>query len=409
MNYFKKIRFFSLLASIFFLPIDINLNNIFLLIFISVSVFTAFKSPRVAFKALTQKKGLLILVSLPFWLNIFGLIYTDELNKGIDYTVRALPFLLIPLVAITSPKVFAKNYRAMGYALLFGCLFVAVWSWYFSIQSLLENNRPFKELFGPLHSNHNLLKHLDMHATYLSVFIYTSLAFIATEYRQYIKYKKIVLAVVFIVLLAFLFHLLSRIAIFYFILSSIIYLIYNKYWKLLSGLAIVIIVVFGYAYSTPHNYLRDRLINNLNLFEKKTQFSKKDDRFDRLSASFEIFKQRPIFGYGTAGESKHRREIFKKNRDTIAYNENYNAHNQFVEYLSTFGILGGLVFVIFFGTLIYLVFTKRQYFYAFMLVGVFFACITESVFERSWGVVYTALLAALILSSNQISRPLKNE
>lgn len=394
----SKVRFLSLLMAVFFLPIHINLNNIFLLIFIITSVFIASLTPKMALENITKNKTLLFVISIPFTLNFTGLLYTDELSRGIDYTVRALPFFLIPLIAILSPQVFVTNYKKMGYALILGCLIVALWSWFFSVQSLLEEGRPFKELFGPLYSNHNLLRNLDMHPTYLSIFIYSAIGFIVLEFEHFKKFKKIFYSIIIFVLLAFMIHLISRFAIFYFIFSSLVYFIYKKYWVLLTGFAIIFILVFAYAYSTPQNYLRDRLIYNLNLFEKKTQFSKKDDRFDRLSASYEIFKERPIIGYGTAAESKYRRAIFKRNKDTVAYNENYNAHNQFMEYLSTFGIIGALAYLLFFGRLFYLVYTNKQVFLGFLLTGVFLACVTESVFERSWGVIYTSFVIAFIVS-----------
>lgn len=163
--------------------------------------------------------------------------------------------------------------------------------------------------------------------------------------------------------------------------------------------SVAFIVVMGtLAYNVKHNYLRDRLFNSLNMFEKKTQFSKKDDRFNRLAASYEVFLKSPLVGYGTAGESKYRREIFKKNRDNIAYKENYNAHNQFFEYLSTYGIIGGVAYLVFFGGLFHLVFKQKSGYFLYLVTGVFLACITESIFERSNGVVYMAVLIGLLLS-----------
>ena len=175
---------------------------------------------------------------------------------------------------------------------------------------------------------------------------------------------------------------------------------------LISGSVIVIILAM-LAFNVKHNYLRDRIYNSLNFFEKKTQFSKKDDRFDRLSASYEIFKHKPIVGYGTAAESKHRRQIFKNKGDTIAYERNYNAHNQFFEYLSTYGIIGGIAFIIFFLGLFQIILKNRNAFFTYVFIGLFFACVTESVFERSQGVVYTALIIALMLSYSKGNTQLK--
>ena len=138
------------------------------------------------------------------------------------------------------------------------------------------------------------------------------------------------------------------------------------------------------------------MFNSLNLFEKPTKFSKKDDRFDRLSASYEIFKKSPIYGYGTASEDSFRLEIFKRNNDLNALEKEYNAHNQFFEYLSTYGIIGGVVYLSFFSLLLIKSIKLKSGFLIFLVLGLFLACITESIFERSQGVVYAASLSAAI-------------
>lgn len=402
MKLLNQINLYTLLISTFFLPINLNINNIFLFIFIGINIFIFLKDPKKKYiSRLKANKKLIILVSLPFWLNAFGLLYSDEFYKGLDFLIRMLPFLFVPVVAVINPIIFKENCLKIGYSLVLGCLFVVLWSWGFSISYIIKEGGSLKDLFGPLHSHHNLLKNLDMHAAYLSMFIYTSIGFLAIEMTNSAKKKTTFICILIGVLIAFLFHLLSRTAIFYFLFSTCIYLVYFKRWKVIVGLVLLIFVLSYSAYNTPHNYLRDRLFNNLNFFEKKTQFSKKDDRFDRLSASYEIFKKRPILGYGTAAESKYRKQIFKINNDQIAYENNYNAHNQFFEYLSTFGLVGAVIFLLFFGNLFLIIIKLKDFYFLFILTGLFLACITESIFERSWGVVYTSLVIGLMISLNK--------
>lgn len=193
-------------------------------------------------------------------------------------------------------------------------------------------------------------------------------------------------------------QLLSRNALIYSILFAGGYLLLNRQWKSLSY-SIILLVLLGLAVnSIKHNFLRDRLFKSLNLFEKATNFSKKDDRFDRLSASFEIFSKSPIYGHGTASEDPLRLEVFKRNKDNIAYEKNYNAHNQFFEYLSTFGLVGGICYLLFFGYLFIEVIKQNNGFLIFLVLGLFMASITESIFERSQGVVYSALLSSIVVS-----------
>lgn len=399
MKHINQLTSYCLILAVFFLPIHLNFNNIFLTCFIVLSFLLFFVNARAnKWKLIKQSKWLLALVSIPFLLNAVGLIYTDEFNEGFDYTVRAIPFLCLPLISVTTPEVFTKNIKKLGYALFIGCLVVALFSWINAIVDIVNQQKPWNELIGPLYSHHNLIRHLDLHAAYVSICIYTAIGFVLLQFKTFNRQKKVFFAIAIVILIAFMFHLLSRNAMIYFLLASVIYLLYQKKWSILiGGFATVILLAIG-AYNVKHNYLRDRLFKSLNLLEKETQFSKKDDRFDRLAASCEIFLNKPIIGYGTAGESKHRRLVFQQNNDKVAYERNFNAHNQFFEYLSTYGIVGGLAYFLFFGGLFRLVLKQKKGFFIYVFTGLFFACITESIFERSQGVVYTAASIALLIS-----------
>lgn len=400
MRIFSQLNIAVLILAVFFLPVSLNLNNICLSVFLGLSVIRFFLDKK-QFKEAFNKKNIILLVlfSIPFLLNALGLIYTDEVSKGLDYTIRAAPFFALPLIAFFDPKLFSKHYKHLGYALVLGCLFVAVYSWSFSINELLSNKKPIKELFGPLYSHHNLVKSLELHSAYVSICIYTAIGFMVMQYRAIKDVKlRVALIVLMLILIAFMLHLLSRNAILYFLLASFIYLISIRKWKVLIAGFLVLATIGTIAYNVKHNYLRDRLFKNLNFFEKETKFSKKDDRFDRLAASYEVFKNKPLIGYGTAAESKYRKEVYKRNKDRVAFENNYNAHNQFFEYLSTYGIIGGIGFLLFFGNIFLILFRVRNPFFTYTFLGIFTATITESIFERTQGVVYTSILIALIYS-----------
>ena len=139
--------------------------------------------------------------------------------------------------------------------------------------------------------------------------------------------KKLISVVIICLLIFFMFTYFQETPSFISIRFSSFFNFKKKLGIAHSGSVIVIILAM-LAFNVKHNYLRDRIYNSLNFLEER-QFSKKDDRFDRLSASYEIFKHKPIVGYGTAAESKHRRQIFKNKGDTIAYERNYNAQSIF--------------------------------------------------------------------------------
>ena len=395
----KSIQKLSILLAVFFLPNHLNFNNIFLVVFIISSVGLILLDKREKkIKALNKSIGPIIILSLPFLLNLFGLLYSKNLPLAIDYNIRAIPFFVLPIIAVSNKSLFRKQFKSIGLALVLGCLASALVSWTWAISDILQSKRMISDLIGPLYTHHRAVQFLNLHPTYLSICIYTSIGFIIRFYYTFSGLTKRFLFCVAIIIGLFMLQLLSRNALIYSILFAGVYLLLNKQWKMLSY-GIILLVALGLAVnSIKHNYLRDRLFKSLNLFEKTTNFSKKDDRFDRLSASFEVFLKSPIYGHGTASEDPLRLEIFKRNRDNIAYEKNYNAHNQFFEYLSTFGLVGAMCYLLFFGYLFFEVIKQNNGFLIFLVLGLFVACITESIFERSQGVVYSALLSSIIMT-----------
>lgn len=398
MNILKATQKISLILVCFFLPLNLNLNNIFLVIFILISCALFFLEGRNKIShTLKSVFGIVIILSLPFLINFFGLTYTKNLDLAIDYNVRALPFFLLPIIALSENLFLEKHFKVFALALIFGCLTTAVISWTWVGYDIFQSERSISDIIGPHYTHHRAVKILDLHAAYLSICIYTVIAFIVKFYTSFPRQLKRILLVIALALAIFMIQLLSRNALIFSIISGIFFLIRAQKWKFLSVGLFVLFVLGVTANGVKHNYLRDRLFKSFNFFESSKHFGKKDDRFDRLSASYEIFLKSPIFGYGTASEDPLRLEVFKRNNDLIGYEKNYNAHNQFFEYLSTFGIFGGLVFLLFFSALFYMTIKLRNGILFFLVLGLFCACLTESIFERSQGVVYSALLSSAVV------------
>lgn len=393
-----SIERFLLLCSIFFLPINFKINNYFLGLFVILSFWKIIKTKLYKNVLINKNKQYCFFLTLPFLLNVGGLFYTEELSKGLDEAVRMLPFLILPIITLFDPKVFRHNFNKIGGALVMGCLFVALFCWSSTLIRFFNSDDTFTALFGPLYANKGLTAALNLHPVYMSICLYTAIGFLIVGYKKSDVKSKIKRLVLVVLLSLFMGHLLSRNALVFYLISSAVYTIYNKKWRWLllgaSGSAILLFLAFN----VKHNYLRDRLFYNFNFFEKETKFSKKDDRFDRLAASFQIFKDSPIYGYGTAGDDYYRTMEFKKNRDMVAYHNRYNAHNQFMEYLSTFGLIGAFVFLWYFTTLFKIAYGVREGFFWYVLAGLFCACLTESIFQRTTGIVYVNIIAALMLS-----------
>lgn len=398
-DWLDQISIVSLILSVLFLPLNMWLNNVLTLVFIGLQIINFFRID--TFEKRIRLKGfkrLLLIFTLPFTLVLLGTIYSDNLSDASDDIVRLIPVLMLPILFVSNPEIIIKHRLTIGWALVIGCLASALACWSFNIFTILNNHESLSRILKPEYANQGLTKVIDLHASYVAILVNTSLAFIIyTIEKQLVKINKVFLYACMIILVLFLFHLLARTAILTFLVAVLIYIIARKKWKVLlllfAGISLITIV----AHSIDQNYLRDRLFNSLNFFQKESQFSKKDDRFNRLKASYEVFLQHPIIGPGTADDDEFRRIIFKRNRDVIAYNQNYNAHNQFFEYLSTYGIIGALVFIILFYTIFALIIQRKNYFFLFIFFAFLLASMTESLLERTLGIVYFALALSFLI------------
>lgn len=382
-----------LYLSFFFLPLNLFLNNlIFTLFIILFGLIKIYEGKFFKVDELRLNIKEFLIISSPFFLIVIGLIYSKE-PSSFRFIERVAPIILMAYFVIIDREFFIKTIKGVFTFLLFGCLLFSISNWAIALENIYSNSLPLSVLITQDYASYNLTQVLDIHPPYAGLFLNSAIGFSVFSLHD----KKSRLPAWFLIfslaiLILFLFNLMARNAIFCFLLFAIIYFVkYRKKLYLFLFVGVLTSIVI-YIYSKEENYLRDRFLKSLNIFEEETIFSKKDNRFDRLTASYEVFKQYPVFGPGTGAEDSLRREQYFLNRDVEAFNKNYNAHNQFMEYLSTYGLFGGIVFMFIFFTFLKKCIRKRSFFLMFIFSCFFIASVSESLFERSWGVSFYILL-----------------
>ena len=400
--YLEKANSILLVLMVFTLPLNMFLNNLFLSIFLGLfaiyTILTFKKKPPI--KRLKNYR-LFIILNIPVLLLLIGMTYSPEIKQGLKEFGRLIPITVMLLYLFLNPSFFNKQIKYLLYALLIGTLISALISWGGAIFEIYQNNDTLMALFTREYANHHLSEKIGIHTPYLALFVNTSIGIcVYSLYDKNSLFSKMFLKISLLILIVFLFNLMARNAIFCFILFGFVLLVKTRKYILLASFVGVLIALSVYIFTTEKNFLRDRFFKSINIFETETIFSKKDSRFDRIKASYEVFKQFPLLGTGTANSDMYRLEQYYINRDSEAYNENYNSHNQFMEYLSTYGLLGGISFILLISTLFKITFSKKSFFLFFMTSSFFIATFTESLLERSWGIVYYIVLILFILSWN---------
>lgn len=129
-----------------------------------------------------------------------------------------------------------------------------------------------------------------------------------------------------------------------------------------------------------------------------------EKRIERWEVSYDIFREYPVLGVGFANIEQVRKEKYLDGDYSLAAENDLNAHNQFLEYLSVNGAIGGMVYVICVGFLFLLSIYKRDHLFTFVLFAFIIANLTESMMVRIKGIEYYAIFGTLFLCSLSLDK-----
>lgn len=327
----------------------------------------------------------LCLMSIPFTLALIGMIYTDDLGYGLKKLQLLLPFLIFSIV-IFSSRISAQTYKFVLYSFSLGTFFATFIGFsralYFKFNSL--GNYFYYAKFSEL---------IDKHTTYLTLFVVVSFLFIFHELIQS-KLKKLHGIPVLIFFLIILYIASTRISIIALILGIefiILKEIKSKYKWLTTILPIILIGL----YMLPNFQKRFEPSNTEKGEIHDIQFRKEH----WLSVLETIQNNSILVGKGTGSSRDFLYNTYKKHELTSAYKMKYNAHNQYLEIVLDYGLIGLVAFLI---MLIYLAFyfIKLKDSISFAILFVFLIYfVTESVLQRQDGVVIFSLLMSLLIDN----------
>lgn len=393
-NLFDNFLIFILCGFAFLLPLNEHINTWFLIVLVVLCVFQFWHHHLLAF--LKENKWLFLIPALLLFVRLIGLIYAKDLGSAIQESQRSLSFLLIPFSFLVLSKTLPNCFRYVFSALTIGCVAAAAICWGDVISQIITDGDSLSALFTWKKSNTYLTEIIQIHPPYLGILVLTSVFYV---FKRFIhkkpwevkKYVAIVLEGIFIL---FLFHLVVRNSLLFLIISAGIYMLYFKKWKWLLLSAICLSATTFWIIEDGNHYLRRKYYKMLDFSNEKIG----DQRFDRLEASWIVFKNHPLVGPGMGYDDSERHKGYVKIDDKRAIENNFNAHNQYIEYLSTFGLWGFLIFVFVLAFIMRRSILDREYFLTLLVCLFMFACLTESALERELGIKYFSLIIGLIMA-----------
>src|SRR5690554_4099526 len=236
-----QVKLWFLYLAVLFLPLSMRLNNYFLGLFVFVFIIEG--ATRIKFDNIKKNYKGILLIAMFFFIIAFGLFNSQFIHKALKQIERSIPLLVIPLIFLSEPKLYYKNSKLIFLSLTIGCLIAAFVCWGYLAYNLISKDE-FYRIFTWEYSKLNLIKPLDMHAPYLAMFLFTSIGFLIASSQIKNGVLKWLKNSVILILMLFFFHLLSRTAIIYFIISALVYLFFNKKYKTIIAFIVSIGLLF---------------------------------------------------------------------------------------------------------------------------------------------------------------------
>ena len=341
----------------------------------------------------TNKIAFLSILSihLLYWI---GLIIASNTQKGFVYIEHSLALIIIPLIIFSSKKSLFSIKRIL-ISLGIGISIVMIVSWIYIFIDIMSANNPIEQsklFFSWIYTDWNLFKYVDIHPTYFSLMLvlFTSALIYEKSFSNFRK-NKVQFGITLFLLIIFLLEANSRVSVIGLILIVLSMGVkkLNKKNLILLIIGILILIILG----SQFEYL---VLKFSKIFDSDGNLN-----FERLLRWKEIYnvfleKNSVFFGIGSGDAKEIFNEAFTRGNFKLALSQGYNAHNQYLEFFVSNGILGLLVYI---SSLIYFALkTKLKIVaYIFILIILLFS-FTESFLDRSNGVFFFAIFYSLLIN-----------
>ena len=389
----------------FLLPLNPRVS-VLAIIFIAVNWLL---SGRIYFNFKSFLSPIPILFLSFYVLHIIGLMYTSNWTEGLQRVETKLPLLIFPLILFSFPIKSKKGISSILKSYVVGCLIASIYCFvngFLKYMETGENWMAYKKLGS----------FLGFHPTYFSMYLsFTSfviLYFLAEKIKTHsFKYKigSGILAgwfFIIIILLSSRMTILGTVLILGF--SFLTWMYFQK--KLFQGIGIsllAIVLLFFSIKKVPSVNQRTQAAINSAITKDSTKVNRAP-RINLWNAAYSVVKENPWLGTGTGDVQDELVKIYQERNYERALKDNFNPHNQYLQTTATFGIIGGVLLLIYLMAPFWLAFQQRDYLYLLFLSLVIMSFLTESILQTQRGTLFFGFFHTFLAMRLLENRMIKN-
>ena len=394
----KAVPYVAFFCGLFVL-LPFKVKPITVMVFFLLCLFSIFKY-RISAKI---KMKTVFMFSIFFIVYALSLFFSENIQKGFAILVRSIPILIIPLgysfltceTKVKFNQVFRKTFiiAASIYSIL---IFIYLFQLgYFSQKHDLYYCYSYItfEFWG-----------MNEHPIYISIFFSVALFFILMEGFK----NKIFNFILFLVLISGLLILARKGVVVSFCILSGILLFLKRDKKQIAKLVFVFISLMVLSLSIAE--IRNRF---LEIFDTSSIVNNKETssgiRYILWNTSAKVIQISDYLGYGIGDAQAVLSTQLAADGYTVLSEENYNAHNQFLQIGLATGIVGICLYLF---SLLYFIriFIKRKNSEGVVFLLFFiFVFLFESVLERQNGIIIYSFTNCMFIYTSEFDKNLKNE
>lgn len=310
---------------------------------------------------------------------------------------KQLALVLFPWIAWYSRLDWNRVKWPLLKAFAFSCCVVVVYLYECAIMAAPS----LGALFTPDYLNHSFTAPLDLHATYFAMDVAIALVVVVCvgiAARQ--LWLKVVYGLMALLFMLAIVQLASRA-----VCLAVLVIVNVLPWLLLRG-RLRLLAVGGYILLSL--LLATLVIRNQVLYTRYLVSLKQDmmgvtgreedpePRMVRWGCAWELIRNSPWVGYGTGSEVPKLKERYYAHQLTISYTHDLNAHNQYLSYVLSVGLPGGLLYL---GVLVVggvVAYRRRDVLSGSFLAVVMAVSFSENILDTNKGIFFFSVFFCLL-------------
>jgi len=329
------------------------------------------------------------IMSSMFWISLLSLFYSSDIEIVIDIIIQNLPFLILPLIIFTTirdGRTLIQIIKIFSFSVIIASLFGIAKAFYFKINNL-----------GDFFYYTEFSRVIEIHTTYFALFVMISIVYFLFDIFKS-KELRIWFSIIGIIfLLAILYIISSRISLIALFVSCLFFLMSNlivgvsKYKK---GIFLLLSIITYISFMLSPNFQN----RNSGISKFGYQTPSLESRLIHWEAVINTIKSNNLMvGIGIKGGYENLYEEYLRIGFEQGYRYKYNAHNQFLESVLSFGILGLLSLSFIFMFSFYKAIKSKDSIAIIIIMVFFIFMLTESILVRHCGIISFVILMSLLL------------